>query len=58
MNRQELREHHHLDCWPTYYKAVESGHKTFEVRKNDRFFQRGDTVTLIELREDAPRKIG
>jgi hypothetical protein len=48
----EAGSHHKLDCWPTYFRAVASGLKTFEVRKNDRFFQCGDTVELVELRED------
>jgi len=54
---ERLREvtHHNLDCWPTYFRAVEQGLKPYEVRKNDRFFQRGDTVTLVELREDRAR---
>lgn len=32
-----------LDC---YWDAVECGAKKFEVRKNDRGFQPGDTVVL------------
>ena len=31
--------------------AIEAGEKRFEVRRNDRFFQRGDTVVLRKLRE-------
>lgn len=50
-----LRQHHRLYCWPTYFRAVEAGQKPYEVRKNDRFFQCGDTVTLVELHKDEPR---
>ena len=45
---------HELKIWPQYYQAVASGKKTFEVRENDRGFQAGDTVTLLEYDPDAP----
>lgn len=38
---------HELKTWAPYYDAAVSGEKTFEVRRDDRGFQRGDTVTLI-----------
>lgn len=37
---------HRLKTWPIFFEAVERGDKTFEVRKNDRSFQRGDTLVL------------
>lgn len=37
---------HELKTWAVYWDAVEDGDKNFEVRKNDRFFQPGDTVKL------------
>jgi len=40
--------HHDLKIWPQYFAAVQDGSKTFEIRKNDRGFQKGDTVTLHE----------
>lgn len=39
---------HTLKTWPEYYKAVESGNKTFEVRRFDRPFKVGDTIILQE----------
>lgn len=39
---------HELKIWPQYYDPVARGLKTFEVRKNDRGFQSGDTVTMHE----------
>ena len=39
---------HDLKIWPQYYCHVKNGNKTFEVRKNDRGFQPGDTVVLRE----------
>lgn len=37
---------HVLKTLPEYWDAVERGEKTFEVRRDDRGFQRGDTVVL------------
>lgn len=45
---------HELKIWPEFFEAVISGRKTFEVRKNDRFFCFGDTVVL---REFVPDKV-
>lgn len=41
--------HHELKTWPIYFDRVWEGKKGFEVRKNDRDFQAGDTVTLREF---------
>lgn len=40
---------HYLKIKPEYYKDVECGLKTFELRKNDRDFQIGDVLMLIKL---------
>lgn len=37
---------HELKTLPEYFEAVQSGAKTFEVRKNDRGFQVGDLLIL------------
>jgi hypothetical protein len=42
INRHELKTH------PPYFAAVRSGAKRFEIRKNDRNFQVGDTLQLLE----------
>lgn len=39
---------HSLKTWPLYFDAVLSGEKTFEIRENDRSFQRGDVLHLQE----------
>lgn len=42
------RQYHELKILPKYYRAIEKGLKTFEVRFNDRNFQVGD---MLELKE-------
>ncbi len=39
---------HKLKTWPAFYKYVDSGEKTFEIRKDDRDFEVGDTLVLQE----------
>jgi len=41
---------HQLKTWPQYWDAVASGDKTFEVRRDDRGFQKGDVVELLRCR--------
>lgn len=42
---------HHLKTQPVYFDAVERGDKPFEIRLDDRGFQRGDVVRLLRLPE-------
>lgn len=39
---------HKLKIWPRMFEAVQRGDKTFEIRKNDRDYQTGDTLVLEE----------
>jgi len=39
---------HELKCDPKYFRRVYEGQKMFEVRKNDRDYQVGDTIRLME----------
>jgi len=46
---------HYLKTWPEYYKAILTGAKTFEVRKNDRDFKVGDILVLQEWDPTEPK---
>lgn len=43
-----MPKHHYLKLFERYYKAVVRGEKLSEVRYNDRNYNVGDTITLIE----------
>lgn len=38
---------HELKTYPNYFDAVVRGEKTFEVRRDDRGFQKGDILRLV-----------
>lgn len=42
---------HVIKCEQPYFEAILDGRKTFEIRFNDRGYQAGDTVTLLEIRK-------
>ena len=39
---------HELKVWPEEYQLLQIGKKEFEIRKNDRNFQVGDSINLRE----------
>lgn len=49
---------HQLKTWPEQFRALKSGHKTFELRKNDRPFAAGDIVRLREWEPAAAEYTG
>lgn len=50
----EASGHHEIKIAEPFADAVLSGDKTFEVRKNDRGYQRGDTVEFVVVMPSAP----
>lgn len=40
---------HNLKILPMYFEEVRLGNKTFELRKNDRHYNVGDTLILKEF---------
>lgn len=42
---------HILKTVEPYFSAVASGEKTFEVRRNDRAFQKGDILVLLSTKD-------
>lgn len=51
-----VREHE-LKTLAPYWDALRTGEKTFEVRRDDRGFQRGDTLKLYRMDPDAPHLV-
>lgn len=47
------KQHHYIKILPEYYRAVERGEKTFEVRFNDRNYQKYDCLHLQEWTNDG-----
>lgn len=39
---------HELKIWPMHFSDVQNGRKLFELRRNDRGFEVGDTLILNE----------
>jgi hypothetical protein len=42
---------HELKTHDIYWDAVDAGEKLFEVRRNDRAFQTGDTLVLLRTND-------
>ena len=49
---------HEVKCWPEFFRAVESGEKLFELRKNDRDYRVGDYIYQREWRPKSKRYTG
>ena len=43
---------HELKTWPVYWDAIARGDKTFDVRRDDRGFQKGDVLKLWKFDPD------
>lgn len=46
-------QNHELKTLPSYFEDILNGNKTFEWRLNDRDYQVGDYLTLIEFDGDS-----
>lgn len=44
-----MRIHHDIKCIDPYFTDVKNGLKLFEIRKNDRNYQKGQTVLLRQF---------
>ncbi len=44
-----MMKRHELKTWPTYFGATLNGVKDFDIRKDDRAFDVGDFLILIEF---------
>lgn len=49
---------HKLKTWPEYYQAIANDFKRFELRKNDRGFEVGDTLLLKEYEPSTEKYTG
>lgn len=49
---------HYLKTWTPFFKDVKTGIKPFEVRKNDRDYEVGDTLILNDIDPDTGRYSG
>lgn len=52
----KVREHV-LKTWPAYFDALEAGDKNFEVRRDDRGFQRGDILVLQRTMDERKHEV-
>jgi hypothetical protein len=47
---------HELKTLAVYFDAIARGEKNFEVRRDDRGFQKGDTLRLLRLYDNGSYK--
>lgn len=50
-----IRTIHELGIIETFFKAIETGEKTFDIRENGRGFQRGDLIKFRVLSDALHR---
>lgn len=47
------RQHHYVKVETEYYQALERGEKKFELRKNDRDFQKYDCIYFNQFEQQT-----
>lgn len=52
-----MAREHTLKTWPSYWDALSTGEKMFEVRRDDRGFQKGDILVLQKWDPEKGRYI-
>jgi len=58
MQQVKVHKMHRLKTLPQYFREIENGNKTFELRLNDRNFQLGDMLILQEYNLDKDELTG
>jgi len=48
-----MAQYHELETWAPYWDAISRGEKNFELRRDDRGFQKGDTLVLIRMKQST-----
>src|SRR5690242_19434237 len=49
---------HHLKSWPQFFQPIQAGHRTHELRRNDRNFEVGDVLVLHEFDPETQQYTG
>lgn len=49
--RENGQKVHHIKLGASFFAEVESGEKTFELRKNDRDYKKGDILEMMEFKD-------
>lgn len=62
MDQNELpiprpKQYHSLKCISPFFEAIRDGHKTFEVRWDDRGYQVGDILILNRYESNTPHML-
>jgi len=52
-----MAQEHILKTWPNYFDAVKRGEKPFEVRLDDRGYQKGDILVLQRTSETVRHQV-
>jgi hypothetical protein len=53
-----MAQTHTIKCWPPYFGAIRRKEKNFDVRRDDRGYQKGDAVILREWDPAGSRYTG